>query len=131
MGNFAVQREALVQAQDYMREWEDYDAKIKRGDKDAKTPKHDLKLEALADVLRGKLLVRIHCYRADELLTEMEIAKEFGYKVRAFHHALEAYKVADTLAANDVALATFAEWWGYQNEAWVAIPWHAVRRMRK
>src|SRR5438309_2143722 len=131
MGNFALQREALVQAQDYMREWIDYEAKVKRGDKEAKLPKHDLKLEALADVLRGKLLVQIHCYRADELLTEMEIAKEFGYKVRAFHHALEAYKVADKLAANDVAIATFADWWGYKNEAWDAIPWNAVISMRK
>ena len=131
MGNFAVQREALVQAQDYMREWDDYEAKIKRGDKEAKLPRHDLKLEALADVLRGKLLVQIHCYRADELLTEMEIAKEFGYKVRAFHHALEAYKVADKLAANDVAIATFADWWGYKAEAWDAIPWNAVMSMRK
>src|SRR5438094_504751 len=85
----------------------------------------------LAGVLRGKLLVQIHCYRADELLTEMEIAKEFGYKVRAFHHALEAYKVADKLAANDVAIATFADWWGYKNEAWDAIPWNAVISMRK
>ena len=55
MGNFAVQREALVQAQEYMRDWDDYDAKVKKGDKDAKPPKRDLKLEALADVLRGKL----------------------------------------------------------------------------
>ena len=131
MGNFAVQREALVQAQDYMREWDEYEAKVKRGDKEAKQPKHDLKLEALADVLRGKLLVQIHCYRADELLTEMEIAKEFGYKVRAFHHALEAYKVADKLAASDVAIATFSDWWGYKNEAWDAIPWNAVISMRK
>jgi imidazolonepropionase-like amidohydrolase len=131
MGNFEVQREALVQAQDYMREWDDYNAKVKRGDKDAKMPKHDLKLEALADILRGKLLVQIHCYRADEFLTEMAMAKEFGYKVRAFHHALEAYKVADKLAENDVAIATFADWWGYKNEAWDAIPWNAVMSMRK
>jgi imidazolonepropionase-like amidohydrolase len=131
MGNFAVQREALVQAQDYMREWDEYEAKIKRSDKEAKQPKRDLKLEALAEVLRGKLLVQIHCYRADELLTEMEIAKQFGYKVRAFHHALEAYKVADKLAANDVAIATFADWWGFKNEAWDAIPWNAVMSMRK
>ncbi len=63
MGNFAVQREALVQAQDYMREWDAYNEKVKRGDKDAKDatpPKHDLKLEALADVLRGKIMVQIH-----------------------------------------------------------------------
>src|SRR5437667_10966734 len=65
MGNFAVQREARVQAQDYMREWTDYEAKVNRGDKEAQLPKHDLKLEPPADVLRGKLLVQIHCYRAD------------------------------------------------------------------
>ncbi|HEX8814216.1 MAG TPA: amidohydrolase [Terriglobales bacterium] len=131
MGNFAVQREALVQAQDYMREWDEYNAKVKAGDKDATPPKHDLKMEALADVLRGNLLVQIHCYRADELLTEMAMAKEFGYKLRAFHHALEAYKVADQLAANNVGIATFADWWGYKQEAWDAIPWNAVMAMRK
>jgi imidazolonepropionase-like amidohydrolase len=131
MGNFAVQRAALVEAQDYMREWDDYNAKVKRGDQDAKAPKHDLKLEALADVLRGKLLVQIHCYRADEFLTEMAMAKEFGYKVRAFHHALEAYKVADKMAAEGVGIATFSDWWGYKQEAWDAIPWNAVMSMRK
>jgi imidazolonepropionase-like amidohydrolase len=131
MGNFEVQREALVQAQDYMREWDQYNEKVKRGEKDASPPKRDLKMEALAEVLRGKLLVQIHCYRADELLTEMEIGKQFGYKVRAFHHALEAYKVADQLAANDVGIATFADWWGYKQEAWDAIPWNAVLSMRK
>ena len=131
MGNFEVQREAFVQAQDYMREWDDYNTKVKRGEKDAKMPKHDLKLEALADVLRGKFLVQIHCYRADEFLTEMAMAREFGYKIRAFHHALEAYKVPEKLAAEGVAIATFADWWGYKNEAWDAIPWNAVISMRK
>ena len=131
MGNFEVQREALVQAQDYMREWDNYNEKLKRGDKDATAPKHDLKLEALADVLRGKLMVQIHCYRADELLTEIAMAKEFGYKIRAFHHALEAYKVADELAAENIGIATFADWWGYKQEAWDAIPWNAVISMRK
>src|SRR2546425_1453049 len=131
MGNFALQREALVQAQDYMHEWDDYNSKLKRGDKDAKAPKHDLKMEALADILRGKLLVHIHCYRADEFLTEIAMAKEFGYKIRAFHHALEAYKVPETIAAENIGIATFADWWGYKNEAWDAIPWNAVMSMRK
>ena len=131
MGNFAVQREALVQAQDYMREWDAYQAKVKDGDKDATPPKRDLKLEALADVLRGKLFVQIHCYRADEMLTEIAMAKEFGYKLRAFHHALEAYKVADQLAAAGVGIATFSDWWGFKQEAWDAIPWNAVMAMRK
>ncbi|MGO8984090.1 MAG: amidohydrolase [Terriglobales bacterium] len=134
MGNFAVQRQALVEAQDYMREWDAYNAKLKRGDKDAKDatpPKRDLKLDALADVLRGKLMVQIHCYRADEMLTEIAMAKEFGYNLRAFHHALEAYKIADQLAANNIGIATFADWWGYKQEAWDAIPWNAVMAMRK
>jgi len=131
MGNFAVQRQALLDAKEYMKDWDEYNAKVAKGDKDAKAPKRDLKLEALADVLRGKMLVQIHCYRADELLTEMAMAKEFGYKVRAFHHALEAYKVADKLAENGVAIATFSDWWGYKYEAWDAIPWNAVIAMRK
>ena len=131
MGNFAVQRAALQEAREYMRDWDAYDAKVKAGDKDAKAPKRDLKLEALADVLRGKLMVQIHCYRADEFLTEMAMAKEFGYKVRAFHHGLEVYKVADKVAAEGAGLATFADWWGYKIEAWDAIPWNAVMSMRK
>jgi imidazolonepropionase-like amidohydrolase len=131
MGNFAVQREALVQAQDYMREWDAYNEKVKRGDKDASAPKRDLKMEALADVLRGKLMVQIHCYRADEFLTEIAMAHEFGYKIRAFHHALEAYKVPEKLASENIAIATFADWWGYKQEAWDAIPWNAVMSMRK
>jgi len=131
MGNFEVMRQAFIEAREYMRDWDDYNAKVKKGDKDAKTPKKDLKLEALADVLRGKLLVQIHCYRADEFLTEMAIAKEFGYKVRAFHHALEAYKVADKIAANGVAIATWPDWWGFKYEGWDGIPWNAVISMHK
>jgi len=126
MGNFEVMRAAFIEAREYMRTWDDYEAKVKKGDKDATPPKKDLKLEALADVLRGKLLVQIHCYRADEFLTEMEIAKEFGYKIRAFHHALEAYKVADKIAANGVAIATWPDWWGFKYEAWDGIPWNAA-----
>jgi imidazolonepropionase-like amidohydrolase len=126
MGNFEVMRAAFIEAREYMHTWDEYDAKVKKGDKDATAPKKDLKLEALADILRGKLLVQIHCYRADEFLTEMALAKEFGYKVRAFHHALEAYKVADKIAAEGVAIATWPDWWGFKYEGWDGIPWNAV-----
>jgi imidazolonepropionase-like amidohydrolase len=131
MGNFEVMRQAFTEAREYMRDWDDYNAKVKKGDKEAHAPKKDLKLEALADVLRGKMLVQIHCYRADEFLTEMAIAKEFGYKIRAFHHAVEAYKVADQMAANGVAIATWPDWWGFKYEAWDGIPWNAVISMHK
>ena len=130
MGNFEVMREAFTQAKDYQRQWDEYHDKVKRGDKNVTIPKTDLKLEALLQVLQGKMLVQIHCYRADEFLTEIAIANEFGYKIRAFHHALEAYKVPEALAKNDIAIATFADWWGYKYEAWDAIPWNAVMAMR-
>ena len=131
MGNFEVMRQSFVEAREYMRQWDDYEAKVKKGDRDATPPKKDLKLEALADVLRGKLLVQIHCYRADEFLTEMAIAKEFGYKIRAFHHAVEAYKVADKIAENGVAIATWPDWWGFKYEAWDGIPWNAAISLHK
>jgi imidazolonepropionase-like amidohydrolase len=131
MGNFEVMRQSFEDAKNYMATWDAYDAKVKKGDKDAVAPKRDLKLEALADVLRGKLYVQIHCYRADEFLTEEAIAKEYGYKIRAFHHALEMYKVADKIAPTETAIATFSDWWGYKDEAWDAIPWNAVMSMRK
>jgi imidazolonepropionase-like amidohydrolase len=130
MGNFEVMREAFTQAKDYQRSWDEYNEKVKKGDKAASAPKKDLKLEALVQVLQGKMLVQIHCYRSDEMLTEIAIAKEFGYKIRAFHHALEAYKVPDFLAKDNIGIATFADWWGYKYEAWDAIPWNAVIAMR-
>jgi len=131
MGNFEVMRQAFEDAKAYMATWGAYNAKVAKGDKDAVGPKKDLKLEALADVLRGKLYVQIHCYRADEFLTEEAIAKEYGYKVRAFHHALEMYKVGDKIAPTGTGIATFADWWGFKDEAWDAIPWNAVMSMRE
>jgi imidazolonepropionase-like amidohydrolase len=131
MGNFEVMRQAFEDAKVYMAKWDDYNTKVAKGDKDVSKPGVDLKLEALADVLRGKLYVQIHCYRADEFLTEEAIAKEYGYKIRAFHHALEMYKVGDKIAPTGTAIATFADWWGYKDEAWDAIPWNAVMAMHQ
>jgi len=131
MGNFEVMRQAFEDAKAYMATWDAYNAKVAKGDKDAVAPKKDLKLEALADVLRGKLYVQIHCYRADEFLTEEAIAKEYGYKIRGFHHALEMYKVGDKIAPTGTGIATFADWWGFKDEAWDAIPWNAVMSMRE
>ena len=131
MGNFEVMRQAFEDAKVYMAGWDAYNAKVAKKDATAVAPKKDLKLEALADVLRGKLYVQIHCYRADEFLTEEAIAHEYGYKIHAFHHALEMYKVAGKIAAEDTAIATFTDWWGFKDEAWDAIPWNAVMSMRQ
>ncbi|MFC5860889.1 amidohydrolase [Acidicapsa dinghuensis] len=129
MGNFEVMRQSFEDAKAYMASWDAYNVKVKK-DPTAIAPKVDLKLEALADVLRGKLYVQIHCYRADEFLTEEAIAKQYGYKIRAFHHALEMYKVAPEIAKDGTGIATFTDWWGFKDEAWDAIPWNAVMSMR-
>ena len=79
--------------------------------------KRDLKLDTLAAAMDGDILVHIHCYRADEMATMLDVAKEFGFKVAAFHHGVEAYKLADRLASEGVCGALWADWWGFKMEA--------------
>jgi imidazolonepropionase-like amidohydrolase len=116
MGNVAGYRAAWISAADYARKWDDYNDKVAKGEK-AEAPKRDLQLETLAGVLKGQILVQNHCYRADEMAVMLDIAREFGYKIRTFHHASEAYKIADVLAKEDVCVATWAGWWGFKMEA--------------
>src|SRR3954468_14789894 len=122
MGNVAGYRDQWVQAQEYLRDQQEYEQKKAKGDKDAKAPKRDIKLDTLAAVLKGDILVHMHCYRADEMATNLDMSKEFGYHVAAFHHAVEAYKVADLLAENGVCGAMWADWWGFKMEAYDGIP---------
>jgi imidazolonepropionase-like amidohydrolase len=131
MGNVAGYRQAFADAKDYMEDWKEYDAKRAKydrdkdkGDEDAvppQPPKQDLKLETLAEVMRGHILVHNHCYRADEMATMLDIAKEFGFKISAFHHGVEAYKIADRLAEEGVCGALWADWWGFKMEAYDAV----------
>jgi imidazolonepropionase-like amidohydrolase len=116
MGNVAGYRTAWINAADYQRKWDDYRAKADKGEK-ADPPKRDLAMDTLVGVLKGEILVENHCYRADEMAQMIDISKEFGYQITAFHHASEAYKIADLLAANGVCVATWANWWGNKLEA--------------
>src|ERR1041384_6473386 len=112
MGNMAGYRPAFIAAGADRRRWDKWN-KDHQGD----APERNLRLETLAEVLRGHILVQNHCYRADEMAQMMDLAREFGFHIRAFHHAVEAYKVADLLAANGVAAAMWADWWGFKEEA--------------
>ncbi len=122
MGNVAGYREQWVQAQEYLRDQQEYEKKHAAGDKEAKPPKRDIKLDTLAAVLKGEILVHMHCYRADEMATILDMSQEFGYHVAAFHHAVEAYKIADLLAERGVCAAMWADWWGFKMEAYDGIP---------
>lgn len=124
MGNVAGYRQNWAQAKEYQKSLEDYAVALEKGGDEAtkaKPPKRDLKMETLAAVLRGEINVHMHCYRADEMLTILDLAKEFGYKVTAFHHGVEAYKIADELAAAGVCGALWADWWGFKAEAYDGI----------
>ena len=118
MGNVAAYRTAWIKAQNYIDEWAAYEASDKE---DKKAPKRDLELETLAGALKGEILVHMHCYRADEMMTILDMANEFGYQVGTFHHGVEAYKIADELAANGVCGALWADWWGFKMEAYDGI----------
>ncbi len=81
--------------------------------------------------ITGKRYVHSHCYREDEILMLLRVAKEFGFKVRTFQHVLEGYKVADELAAAGVGASTFSDWWAYKVEAYDAIPYNAALMTRR
>jgi imidazolonepropionase-like amidohydrolase len=130
MGNIAVTREAWIKARDYERKWDNYRKRLAEGTagksgngggREASQPDRDLEMETLLGVLHGEILVENHCYRADEMLNMIDMAKEFGYKVAAFHHAVEAYKIADVLAENGICAAMWADWWGFKMEAFDGI----------
>jgi imidazolonepropionase-like amidohydrolase len=151
MGEYAQFRATFQQAAEYEARKRHYDAaralwltkkqraaeldrELERAGKKARVPAEpapepparDAKLETLAGVLRGEVLVQVHCYRADEMREMIRIADQFGFAIRSFHHALEAYKIRDVLAARDIAVSTWADWWGFKMEAFDGIPENAA-----
>jgi imidazolonepropionase-like amidohydrolase len=137
MGNVAGFRRAFQEAVEYRRHWLKYDRDLevwkKEHAQDAdneedppEPPERDLSLETLAAVLDGDILVQNHCYRADEMHIMLDLAQEFGFEIRSFHHGLEAYKLRDRLAQEGVAVSTWADWWGFKLEAFDGIPQNAA-----
>ena len=117
MGNVAGYRAAWIGAEAYRRKWDAWLAGDRKGD----PPSRDLGNETLAEVLRGNILIQNHCYRADEMMQMIDIAKEFGYSIRSFHHGVEAYKVADVLAKENISASLWADWGAFKMEALDAI----------
>ncbi len=116
MGNVAGYREAFTKAINYrekQRAWE-------RESKGAR-PDRDIGLDTLVDVMDGKILVQFHCYRADQMATMLDMAREFNFKIFAFHHAVEAYKIAPLLKASGTCAAMWADWYGFKMEAFDGI----------
>ncbi|HEV8264691.1 MAG TPA: amidohydrolase family protein [Gemmatimonadales bacterium] len=125
MGVQDVIREAFLEAREYQRQWREYEA-ARRARRAAISPRRDLKLETLAEILDGKRLVHAHSYRADEILQLIRLADEFGFKIATFQHVLEGYQVADEMARHGAGGSTFSDWWAYKVEAYEAIPYNAA-----
>ena len=115
MGNIAVTRATWLKAQDYKRKWDKYEKD--GGD----VPDRDLAMETLSGVLAGDIIVHNHCYRADEMAIMIDLSKEMGYKIGTFHHAVEAYKIADLLRANGTCAALWSDWYGFKMESYDGI----------
>src|SRR5467141_1412824 len=121
MGNMAGYRAAFIQAESYRRRWDAWN-KDHKGD----PPERNLRSESLAEVLRGNMYVQNHCYRADEMAQMIDLAHEFGFKIRSFHHAVESYKIADLLAKEGTSVSVWADWWGFKEEAMDGIQQNAA-----
>jgi len=114
MGNVAGYRAAWISAERYRQQWDAWERQGRPADR---MPNRDLEMETLAEVLRGNILVQNHCYRADEMAQMIDIAREFGYKIRSFHHGVEAYKIRDLMARDSISGSLWADWWGFKMEA--------------
>ncbi|MBW8772587.1 MAG: amidohydrolase, partial [Gemmatimonadetes bacterium] len=121
MGNMAGYRSAYLSAERYRQRWDTWNRDHK-GD----PPERDLRNETLAGVLRGEIFVQNHCYRADEMAQMLDLAREFGFHIRSFHHAVEGYKIADVLARDSVAVSIWYDWWGFKMESADGIPENAA-----
>jgi imidazolonepropionase-like amidohydrolase len=134
MGVMFTAREAFTEAQEYMRDWDEYELKKKgkiilnpwEKKVGPLPPRRDLRLETMADILQGKLSIICHGYRADEMLALMAMGDEMGFKVGSFEHCLEGYKIADEIAAHGAVASIFADMWAYKMEAFDAIPYNAT-----
>ncbi len=120
MGNVAGYREAWIRASNYRDDWHEYWESAEAGE-DASPPTQDLELDTLMGVLEGEILVQMHCYRADQMAQIIDMSHEFGYQVTTFHHGVEAYKIPDLLAENDICAAVWADWGGFKMEAYDSI----------
>ena len=122
MGNIAFDRQTWSDAVIYKRKWDDYAKRAKAGTaKPTDAPRREIAGDTLMGVLNGEILVQNHCYRADEMANVIAMAREFGYKVTTFHHAVESYKIADLLKKEGICSAMWADWYGFKMESYDGI----------
>ena len=112
MGEMAGYRQAWIDAKAYKSKWEKYERD------GGEAPARDLRMDTLAGVLDGDIRVHMHCYRAEEMADVIDMSHEMGYRVAAFHHAVEGYKIASLLKREGICAVVWSDWWGFKMEAY-------------
>lgn len=132
MGVEQVLVDAFTRAKDYQKAWKDYNTAKEKLIKEKKpltsllTPRRDLELDALVEILEKKRFITCHSYVQSEINSAMEVANKMGYTVNTFTHILEGYKVADKMLKHGSFASTFSDWWAYKMEVEDAIPYNAA-----
>jgi imidazolonepropionase-like amidohydrolase len=127
MGANAIIRREFLKAKNYMEQWDRYNALKASANPPPSLlpPRKDIRMEILADMLRGKIYARCHSYVATETIEFIELSKEFGFKIAAFEHIWEGYKIARELVEANVGMSVFADSWAYKMEAAEGIAYNA------
>jgi imidazolonepropionase-like amidohydrolase len=120
----AARRRAYDATLAYLAKKAAYQKAIAAGDHTAVPPPINLKLEAIAHILRDGALLQMHCHKADSILEELAVARDYGYTLHTIHHGSEAYKIAPQIAASGAGVLAMADMWGGSNQTVDGIPWN-------
>ena len=126
MGVEQVFVDAFNKTRIYENKWKKYNSLTKKEKLSAIIPRKDIELEALSQILNGKMHITCHSYVQSEINMLMKVAEKFNFKVNTFTHILEGYKVADIMARHGAGAGSFSDWWAYKNEVKEAIPYNAA-----
>jgi len=126
MGVEFVIRKAFNEGKEYMEAWDKYNKdKTVKGFRGA-PPAYSKRLETMADIIKGNIIVHCHSYRADEINMVLRVCKDFGVKKIVFQHTNEGFKVAPELAAYGAMASVFADWWAYKLEVYYSTAYNAA-----
>lgn len=126
MGVEFVIRKAFSEAKEYAAKWDAYNKnKLVKGFRGA-PPTYNLRLETLADILKGNIIVHCHSYRADEIQMLLRVCKDFGVTKVVFQHTNEGFKVAPEIAAAGAMASVFSDWWQYKLEVYYSTAYNAA-----
>ncbi|HMJ68922.1 MAG TPA: amidohydrolase family protein [Cyclobacteriaceae bacterium] len=126
MGVEFVIRKAFNEGKEYMQTWDKYNKdKAVKGFRGA-PPTYSKRLETMAEIIKGNIIVHCHSYRADEINMVLKVCKDFGVKKIVFQHTNEGFKVAPELAAYGAMASVFSDWWAYKLEVYYSTAFNAA-----